>query len=108
MLDQSFENLERKKRDLSLVVITVIVKTIAADPMSGDTLDLRDLDQRIIVGRPAVMAKVVMAARNEQVADQHLKTRNYPTRKRISRMIFVPKRCFSFRRISVLEICSNW
>jgi len=30
-----------------------------------------------------------------------------PTRKRMSRMVLPPKRCFSFRRISDLEICSS-
>jgi len=32
---------------------------------------------------------------------------NQPTRKRTSRMVLPPKRCFSFRRISDLEICSS-
>ena len=32
---------------------------------------------------------------------------NQPTRKRMSRMVLPPKRCFSFRRISDLEICSS-
>jgi hypothetical protein len=30
-----------------------------------------------------------------------------PTLKRMSRMVLLPKRCFSFRRISDLEICSS-
>jgi hypothetical protein len=30
-----------------------------------------------------------------------------PTRKRTPRTVLVPKRCFSFRRISDLEICSS-
>jgi hypothetical protein len=30
-----------------------------------------------------------------------------PTRKRMSRMVLPPKRCFSFRRISNFEICSS-
>ena len=32
---------------------------------------------------------------------------NQPTRKRTSRIVLPPKRCFSFRRISDLEICSS-
>jgi len=30
-----------------------------------------------------------------------------PTRKRMSRMVLPPKRCFNFRRMSILEICSR-
>src|SRR5262249_3995667 len=36
-----------------------------------------------------------------------LALRFQPTRKRTSRMVLAPKRCFSLRRISVLEICSS-
>ena len=37
----------------------------------------------------------------------HGSSRRYPTRKRISRIVFPPKRFFSFRKTSILETCSN-
>src|SRR2546430_6417114 len=71
MPDQSFENLQRKKSDLSLVIVPVIVKAVPANPVAGDALNLRYLNQRITVRRPAVMAKVIVPRRNENLADQH-------------------------------------
>ena len=69
MPDQSFENLEGEKSDLSLVIVPVIVKAVPANPVAGDALNLRYLNQRITVRRPAVMAKVIVPRRNSQRDD---------------------------------------
>jgi hypothetical protein len=76
MPDQHFEDFERKKRDLPLVVVPVIVKAVAANSVAGDALDAGDLHQWIIVRRLAVVAKVIVAGRNENLADQHRTAKN--------------------------------
>ncbi len=57
---QPFENFGREKGDLSLVVVPVIIEPVAADSVAGDALDSFNFDERVIVGRLAVVPKVVM------------------------------------------------
>jgi hypothetical protein len=71
MPGQPFENLERKKGDLSLVIVPVIVKSVAANSVAGDALNLLHLNQGIIVRRFTVMAKIVVARRNKDLPDEH-------------------------------------
>jgi hypothetical protein len=71
VLHQAFENFGREKGDLSLVIVPVIVKAIAADSVAGDAIDPRYFDQGIIVRRFAMMSKIVVPRRNEDLPDQH-------------------------------------
>ena len=66
----------------------------AMELIEGETLDERvhragPLDARCTIGIAQICGRI------------------QPTRKRISRIVFPPKRCFSFRKISGLEICSS-
>ena len=58
-----FEDLDRKESDLSLVIIAIIVKPIAANPVTSDAFDLTNFQQRIIIRLAAMMAKVVVSGR---------------------------------------------
>ena len=66
-----FENIERKKCDLSFVVVFKIEVTIAANPTAGDTFDHGHFDHGMRVRLPTVMANEIVSRRNVQVTDFH-------------------------------------
>jgi FdhD protein len=66
-----FKNFERKECNLAFVIVAVIKKTIAANAATGDTLDRRHFDCRIVVGLATMMAEEIMPGRNVKVADFH-------------------------------------
>jgi FdhD protein len=67
------KNLERKKRDLALVIVFEIEVTIAADTPAGYAFDHRHLNHRVRVRLPAVVADKIVPGRNVQVTDFHLR-----------------------------------
>ena len=56
------------------------------------------------VGAQKAKCRQLRTTSSQRFTDSRL---NQPTRKRTSRMILPPKRCFSFRKISDLDICSS-
>ena len=71
MASQFFENLGGKKRDLSFVIVPVIVKAVSPNSVAGNAFDLRNLDQRMIIRGAAVMTKVVVPRGNKDLPDLH-------------------------------------
>jgi hypothetical protein len=71
VLRQFFKNFEREKRDLSFVVVPVIVKAVSTNSVAGDAFDLRDLDQRMIIRGAAVMTKLIESRGNKDLPDLH-------------------------------------
>lgn len=61
MPGQLREDFGREKSDLALVIVPIIVKTIAANSVTRDALDPRNLDQRIVIGRLSVMPEIIVA-----------------------------------------------
>ena len=73
------EHFGGEEGDLTFVVFLVVEKTIAADAAVCDTLNLIDFESRVFPGGLAVVAKIVVARRNEEAAQLHcrqLKKRN--------------------------------
>jgi FdhD protein len=68
---QLIENVERKKRDLSLVVVLEVEITISANPAACDTFDHGHFDHGMRVWLPTVMANKIVSRRNVQVTDFH-------------------------------------
>jgi FdhD protein len=66
-----FENVERKKSDLSLVVVLEVEVTISANPAACDTFDHGHFDRGMRVRLPTVMANEIVSRRNVQVTDFH-------------------------------------
>ena len=66
-----FENIERKKSDLSLVIVFKVEITIASNPAAGDTFDHGHFDHGMHVRLPTVMANEIVSWRNVQVTDFH-------------------------------------
>src|SRR5256886_9069252 len=66
-----FENVERKKRDLALVVVLEVEVTISANPAACDTFDHGHFDHGMRVWVPTVMANEIVSRRNVQVTDFH-------------------------------------
>jgi FdhD protein len=66
-----FENVERKKSDLSLVVVLEVEVTISANPAARDTFDHGYFDHGMRVRLPTVMANEIVSRRNVQVTDFH-------------------------------------
>src|SRR5947208_7908172 len=66
-----FENVERKKRDLALVVVLEVEVTISANPAACDTFDHGHFDHGMRVWLPTVMANEIVSRRNVQVTDFH-------------------------------------
>ena len=71
---QEIERFLREKSDLTLVVLLEVEKTIAANAVSGDAFDSIDFLQMIIVRFASMMAKIIVAGRNENLMD--ITTRN--------------------------------
>jgi FdhD protein len=65
------ENVDRKKSDLSLVVVFKVEITITANPTAGDTFDHGHFDHGMRVRLPSVMANEIVSRRNVQVTDFH-------------------------------------
>ena len=58
---QILEDFLREKRDLSLVVLLVIVEAVAPNSMARDALDPIDFERGMIIRRPAGVAEIVVA-----------------------------------------------
>jgi FdhD protein len=65
------ENAERKKSDLSLVVVLEVEITIAANPAARDAFDQGQFDHGMRVRFATVMANEIVSRRNVQVTDFH-------------------------------------
>jgi len=65
------ENVERKKSDLSLVVVLEVEVTISANPAACDTFDHGHFDRGMRVRLATVMANEIVSWRNVQVTDFH-------------------------------------
>lgn len=65
------ENAERKKGDLSLVVVLEVEITIAANPAARDACDQGHFDHGMRVRFATVMANEIVSRRNVQVTDFH-------------------------------------
>ncbi|MGZ5564690.1 MAG: hypothetical protein ACXWFY_05820 [Chthoniobacterales bacterium] len=61
----------REESDLTFVIFLVVEEAITADAMTGDALNTIDFLQRIIVRRTIVMAEIVMASGDEELANNH-------------------------------------
>ena len=70
-LTKLFENVRGEKRDLADVIVAVIKKPIAANAMASDAFDPPLLDKWKIVRRLAVMAKIVVTGRSEDLSNDH-------------------------------------
>jgi hypothetical protein len=70
---ETVENFLREEGDLAFVIVLVVKEAITANSTAGDTFDALGFLQRVIVWRPAVMAEVVVAGRDEEVANDHSK-----------------------------------
>ena len=66
-----FKNFGGQEGDLALVILPIVVKPIPANSMTRDATDPRNLDERVVLRCPAVVPKIVMAGRNEDLPDQH-------------------------------------
>jgi hypothetical protein len=66
---QSIEDFNREKCNLSFILLLKIKKTITLDASAGNAFDLIGFDDRMAGGRQAMPAKVVMAGRDEQLAN---------------------------------------
>jgi len=71
LVAKSIENLRGKKCDLAFVGFLVIVEAIAANAVAGRAFDHWDFNYRMRIRLAAVMAKKIVAGRNEQMADAH-------------------------------------
>jgi FdhD protein len=68
---QFIKNIERKKRDLTLVIFLVIKIAIPDEAVSGDAFNRRDFDHRKLIRFPAVMPDKVVPGRNVKITDFH-------------------------------------
>ena len=68
---QLFENIERKKSDLSLVIVFKVEITIASNPTAGDTFNYGHFNRGMGVRLPTVMPNEIVSWRNVQVTDFH-------------------------------------
>jgi hypothetical protein len=66
-----FENIERKKCDLALVIVLKIEVTIPTNPAPRGTFDHRHFDHGMRVRLATVMANEIVPRRNVQVTDFH-------------------------------------
>ena len=69
--DKFLENLDGKEGDLPLVIIAVVVKSIAANSVTGDAFHLLGFDQGKIVRGAPMMAEVIVARGNEDLPNDH-------------------------------------
>ncbi|MGZ5002852.1 MAG: hypothetical protein ACXWBM_06635, partial [Chthoniobacterales bacterium] len=67
----TFESFVREESDLALVIFLVVEEAITADAMAGDALNAINFLQRIIIRRTIVMAEIVMASGDEELANNH-------------------------------------
>src|ERR1043166_5573544 len=77
------EHLQRKQSDLTFVIFLKPEIAVAADAASGHALDLVRFDDRMVSGRPAVVADKVVAWRSKQMGDTNHAVANdfTPTRR---------------------------
>ncbi len=68
---QAFKNFLGKKGDLAFVVFPIVEKAIAPNPMAGHTLDRVDFLQGVIIRQAAGVSEVIMAGRDEYLANDH-------------------------------------
>src|SRR5436189_14814 len=67
-----FENFERKKCDLTFVIVFKIKVTICANPAACDTFDHGHFDHGMVIRLPTVMANEIVSWRNVQVTGFHV------------------------------------
>jgi FdhD protein len=65
------EYFQREKCDLSLVIVSVIEKSVVPNAMPGHALNRFHFDQRIVVRFATVMSKEIMAAGDVKMTDFH-------------------------------------
>ena len=71
LVAQLVEHLPRKEGDLAFVIHLVAEEPIAANALARDAFDFVLFKNRMVTGRLFVMADVVVAWRNEKMADKH-------------------------------------
>ncbi len=65
------EDFESEKCDLSLVFVPIIEEAISFNPMTGHTIDLRNLNRGMFIGWPTIMAKEIVSLGNVEMAKFH-------------------------------------
>jgi hypothetical protein len=76
MFCHQIENFPGEKGDLPFVVIGIIEKAIAAQTAAGDTFDPLGFEERGIVRHPAVVSKIVVPGRGEDLLNDHALKKN--------------------------------
>jgi hypothetical protein len=71
LVAKTLENFSGEECNLTLVVILVIEKAVAANTMPSYTFNLGHLDGIIIIRWVAMMTEVVMAGRNVEMENFH-------------------------------------
>lgn len=70
----------REESDLALVALVILLvaeEAVATNALAGDALDFLTLQYRMLAGRLFVVAEIVVAGRNEQVAHTHQAQKRY-------------------------------
>jgi len=67
------KDFERKESDLSLIILAIIKVAITPDSMSCHTLDLWHFDRGMFVRRAIIVAEEIVARRNIEMTDFHLR-----------------------------------
>ncbi len=68
---QLLKNLDRKKRDLPLVILFEIEVAVTTNAAASDAFDARDLNRRMRVGHAFVMSDKIVPGRNVEMTDFH-------------------------------------